>query len=183
MNDKAEKVYGEAFFELCMEECSDKAGDILAELEALDGIFSDNAELVKLMGTPTIPTAEKVQLVKDIVTSGGISELCGNLLCVLAERSRFDCFNGIVKRFRSMYNEHFKIAEILVTTSSPLTEKQRADVEKKMSEVTGKKISIKEKIDESIIGGIIIDYGTTRYDGSVRTRLNALAGDLSSIID
>ena len=39
MNDKAEKVYGEAFFELCMEECPDKASDIFEELSALDGVF------------------------------------------------------------------------------------------------------------------------------------------------
>ena len=42
MNDKAEKVYGEAFFELCMEECPDKASDIFEELSALDGVFADS---------------------------------------------------------------------------------------------------------------------------------------------
>lgn len=182
MNDKAEKVYGQAFFELTLEEASDKAKDVLEELTALEGIFAENPELTKLMGTPTIPVKEKVELVKEIISTGGISELSGNLLCVLAERGRFDCFGGIVRQFREMYNEHFKIAEIIVTTPSALSEATKEKIVKKMAEVTGKTVSIREKVDPTIIGGIIIDHGSTRYDGSVKTRLNALKNELGSVI-
>ena len=51
-----------------------------------------------------------------------------------------------------------------------------------MSEVTGKTVSIKEKVDPSIIGGVVIDYGSTRYDGSIRTRLNELKKELGGVI-
>ena len=182
MNDKAEKVYGEAFFELCLEECSGKLPDILAELEALDAVFAADPDIVKLMSLPTIPVDEKIQLVKDIISTGNVSELCGNLLCVLAERGRFGCFGGIVKSFRTLYNEHFKVAEIVVTTSKPLTAEMATKIKAKMSEVTGKTVSIKEVIDPAIIGGIIIDHGSTRYDGSVKSRLNALKNELGSIM-
>ena len=33
-----------------------------------------------------------------------------------------------------------------------------------------------------IIGGIIIDYGSKRYDGSVKARLSALRDELGSVI-
>ena len=182
MNDKAEKVYGEAFFELCMEECPDKAEDIYGELSALDRVFADNPEFVKLMGTPTVSAEEKAEFIKEIIGSGNVSELCGNLLCVLAERGRFGCFAGIVKNFRARYNEHFKIAEITVTTNTPLSDALKEQIIAKMSKVTGKKISVREKVDPNIIGGIVIDYGSTRYDGSVRARLNALRQELGSVI-
>ncbi|MDE7229912.1 MAG: F0F1 ATP synthase subunit delta, partial [Oscillospiraceae bacterium] len=32
------------------------------------------------------------------------------------------------------------------------------------------------------IGGIVIDYGSRRYDGSVKARLNALKNELGSVI-
>ena len=182
MNDKAEKVYGEAFFELCMEQCPENAADILEELEALDGVFAENPEFIKLLGTPTVPVAEKAALTKEIIEAGGISELCGNLLCVLAERGRMSCFGGIVRNFHALYNEHFRIAEITVTVKAPLTERLKADIAAKMGEVTGKTISVKERIDPDIIGGIIIDYGSERFDGSVKARLGALKSELSSVI-
>ena len=91
------------------------------------------------------------------------------------------CFSGIVKNFRALYNEHFRIAEITVTASAPLSESVREKIAAKMSEVTGKTVSIKEKVP-SIIGGVVIDYGSTRYDGSVRTRLNELKKELGGVI-
>ena len=182
MNDKAEKVYSEAFFELCVEECPDKLKGIAEELSALETIFGENPELSKIMGTPTISAEEKLSLIKDIISSGGISEYTGNLLCLLAEKGRFGCFEGIVRCFRAKYNEHFKIAEIVVTTSTPLSEDMRAKIAARMSEVTGKTVTLREKLDPDIIGGIVIDYGSTRYDGSVRARLNAIKNELGSVI-
>ena len=52
----------------------------------------------------------------------------------------------------------------------------------KMSKVIGKTVSLNEKVDEKLIGGIVIDYGSKRYDGSVKSRLDALKGELGSVI-
>lgn len=182
MNDKAEKVYGEAFFELCAEEAPDKLEVFLGELTALEKIFDENPEFIKIMDTPTIPVQEKTDFAAEIAKQGNVSELCANLMGVLAERGRFSCFDGITRTFREMYNDRFKIAEITVTSSAPLSEKLRGEIKDRMAKATGRSITIKEKLDPSIIGGVIIDYGTTRYDGSVRARLNALKNELSGVI-
>ena len=92
------------------------------------------------------------------------------------------CFPGIEKTFRSLYNDKFKLAEITVTTSAPLSDSLRAKIAEKMSEVIGKKVTLREKVDERLIGGVVIDYESRRYDGSVKSRLDALKGELSSVI-
>ncbi len=182
MNDKAEKVYGEAFFELCEEQGDAVMKDILEELTALDGIFKENPEFVKLMSTPTVAVEEKISMVEEMSKSGGISELTTNLLCLLAEKSRFGCFSGIIKYFRAEFNERFKLADITVTSAQPLTDALREQIAAKMSQIIGKKVTIIEKVDENLIGGVVIDYGSRRYDGSVKSRLNALKNELASII-
>ena len=182
MNDKAEKVYGEAFFSLCSEENPDGLSDTLSELSELSKVFSENPEFIKLMGTPTVSLEEKLSLCSDIIKAGNVSELCGNLLYLLAEKNRMNCFSGIEKTFRSLYNDKFKLAEITVTTSAPLSDNMREKIAKKMSEVIGKKVTLVEKVDKKLIGGVIIDYESRRYDGSVKSRLDALKGELSSVI-
>lgn len=182
MNDKAEKVYGEAFFELCEEQGDAVMKDILEELTALDGIFKENPEFVKLMSTPTVAVEEKISMVEEMSKSGGISELSTNLLCLLAEKNRFGCFSGIIKYYRAEFNERFKLADITVTSAQPLTDALREQIAAKMSQIIGKKVTIIEKVDENLIGGVIIDYGSRRYDGSVKSRLNALKNELASII-
>lgn len=182
MNDKAEKVYGEAFFELCEEQGDAVMKDILEELTALDGIFKENPEFVKLMSTPTVAVEEKISMVEEMSKSGGISALTTNLLCLLAEKNRFGCFSGIIKYFRAEFNERFKLADITVTSAQPLTDALREQIAARMSQIIGKTVTITEKVDENLIGGVIIDYGSRRYDGSVKSRLSALKNELASII-
>lgn len=182
MNDKAEKIYGDAFFSLCREQNPAGLKDVLGELTELEKIFSENPGFTKLMSTPTVSLDEKLSLLGEIIKAGNLSELCGNLLCVLCEKHRMNCFSGIVKYFRELYNDEFKIAEITVTTSDPLSDATRQKIAEKMSKVIGKTVSIKEKVDKKLIGGIVIDYGSRRYDGSVRSRLDALKGELGSVI-
>lgn len=182
MNDNACKVYGDAFFSLCCEENESALKDTLSEITELAKIFSENPEFVKLMSAPTVSIEEKLALVHEISKSGGISELSENLLCVLTEKGRMSCFSGIVKRFRELYNDKFKLAEITVTSSKPLSDEMKSKIAKKMSEIIGKTVTINERVDASIVGGVIIDYGSRRYDGSVKARLNALSKELGSVI-
>ncbi|MCH5208661.1 MAG: ATP synthase F1 subunit delta [Oscillospiraceae bacterium] len=182
MNDKAEKVYGEAFFSLCSEEDPNGLSDTLSELSELSKLFSANPEFIKLMGTPTVSVEEKLTLCGDIIKAGKVSKLCGNLMCLLVEKNRMSCFAGIEKTFRGLYNDKFKLAEITVTSSAPLSESIKDKIVKKMSDVIGKKVTLIEKVDEKLIGGVVIDYESRRYDGSVRSRLDALKGELSSVI-
>lgn len=182
MNDNACKVYGDAFFSLCCEENESKLKDYLEELTGLNAVFSENPEFIKLMGTPTVPLDEKKELIAEIAKAGNISELTKNFLGVLTEKGRMNCFGGIVKRFRELYNDKFKLAEITVTTSAPLSAEMKSKITEKMSKIIGKTVTLIERQDKSIIGGIIIDYGSRRYDGSVKARLNELSKELGSVI-
>lgn len=182
MNDNACKVYSDAFFSLCCEEDEGGLKDKLSELTELNKIFSENPEFIKLMATPTVSLEEKLSIIAELTKSGGISFLTGNLLCVLTEKGRMSCFGGITKRFRELYNDKMKLAEITVTASAPLSEKVKNDIAQKMSKVIGKTVTINERLDKTIIGGIIIDYGSRRYDGSVKAKLNELSKELGSII-
>lgn len=182
MNDNACKVYGDAFFSLCCEENESGLKNCLEEITELSKVFSENPEFIKLMGTPTVSLEEKLSLVDEIVKSGKVSELTGNLLCVLTEKGRMNCFAGIVKRFRELYNDKFKLAEITVTTSAPLSDEMKSKIAEKMSKIIGKSVTINERIDKGIIGGIIIDHGSRRYDGSIKARLNELTKELGSVI-
>ena len=182
MNDNACKVYGDAFFSLCCEENEGGLSDTLEELTELSKLFSENPEFIKLMGTPTVPLEEKLALIEEMSEKGGVSALTRNLLCVLAQKGRMNCFGGIVKHFRELYNDKMKLAEITVTASIPLSDEMKRKISDKMSKIIGKTVTINERLDKSIIGGIIIDYGSRRYDGSVKARLSELSKELGSVI-
>jgi F-type H+-transporting ATPase subunit delta len=185
-----EKTYADALFSLLADDCeqnsekdSGKAvfDSVLAQLESIRDIISGTPEFIKLLNTPTVSGEEKLQLV-DTVFGGRTSDYVGNFMRLLTIKKRMSYFTKIYAAFRESYNERFGIADITVTSSIPLTEPMRKKITERMSQITGKTVSVTEKVDKSIIGGIMIDYGNTRLDGSVKTRLAELKKDLSGII-
>lgn len=181
MTGIVEKNYGDALFELILEENSDMLKTVQEELSSVYSIISEVPEFIKLSKTPTVSAKEKMSIITDAF-KGRVSDYTYHFLMVIAENGRLDYFGKIYRYFVSRCNEKLGIAEITVVTTSPLSEEQKAKIKLKMTQVTGKTITIKEEIDPSIIGGIVIKYGSRSFDGSVKARLDALKADIGSVI-
>lgn len=180
MTGTVEKNYSLALFDAVNEEGEDLAA-ARAELNSVIGVVKDTDGFVKLMSTPTVSTEEKLSVIKEAF-DGKLSRCVYNFLCVVTEGRRWDRFEKIAACFSELCNERLGIAEITVTTAFPLTSAQREQVKKKMSEVIGKKVLMSEKVDKAIMGGIVVDYGDTRMDGSVKTRLEGLRDSFAQLI-
>jgi F-type H+-transporting ATPase subunit delta len=176
-----EKTYGDALFELILEDTPAKLSDAKAELTAVSSIISDIPELIKLSKTPTVEKEEKIGIIESAF-KGKLSEYIYNFLMVLTDAGRLEYFGKITDYFGQRCNEYLGIAEITVVTCEPLTAKAKADLSAKMEKMLGKKIEMKEELDPSIIGGIVVKNGNTTLDGSVRARLRALRTDIGSVI-
>ena len=176
-----EKTYGDALFELILEETPGKLSEAKAELAAVNSVIKDVPELVKLSKTPTVEKGEKLELIESAF-KGKLSEYIYNFLMVLTEAGRLEYFGKVTEYFGERCNEHLGIAEITVVTCQPLTDSAKKELSAKMEKLLGKKIEMKEELDPSIIGGIVVKNGNTTLDGSVKARLRALRTDIGSVI-
>ena len=181
MTGLVEKNYAEALFQVISEEQEDKLKDTLSELKAVKTVLDGCPDFIKLANTPTVEMSDKLSIIKDAF-EGKVSQYVYNFIRVLCEAERLDRFDGILTCFTALYNEKLGIADIVVTTSVPLNDALREKIVKRMEQVTGKKISMTEKVDKSIIGGIVVNYGDTMIDGSVKARLEALKTEISRIV-
>jgi F-type H+-transporting ATPase subunit delta len=67
-----------------------------------------------------------------------------------------------------------------VISARPLEEQERRDLEKQIGALTGGQVEAQFEQDSSLIGGAIVQVGSTVYDGSVRGRLDRLREELIS---
>jgi F-type H+-transporting ATPase subunit delta len=178
-----EKTYADAFFSLLEEENAPQSefDAVLSQFNDVQSIIGDVPDFIKLLDTPTVSDAEKLSLIGDVF-SGKASPEVYNFLRLLAVNRRMDWFVQISRAFKLLYNQKFDIAEITVTSAMPLSDDLREKIVAKMTKITGKTVAIIEKVEKSLIGGVMIDYGNTRYDGTVKTRLSELKKDISGII-
>jgi len=113
---------------------------------------------------------------------GRVCETVFNFMNVLCDNGRFKYFNAVASEFKEMYNEKNGILEVCATTTMPLSENLREKLISKLEKVSGKKIQLVEKIDASIMGGIVLDYNNTQINASVKKRLDDMRQQIDSII-
>ncbi|MCL1831338.1 MAG: ATP synthase F1 subunit delta [Oscillospiraceae bacterium] len=185
-----EKTYADAFFSLLESENPDIVSGraafdtAMTQLKCVGESFDQTPDLLKLMNTPTISDAEKLGIL-DAAVGGKVTDYVHNFLRVLAVKRRMSYYSRIVKAFSEQYNQRFDIAEITVTSAMPIDAATQSRIGAKMANITGKPVEnivITTKVDKSLIGGVMVDHGNTRLDGSVKTRLAELGKDIAGTI-
>ena len=61
-----------------------------------------------------------------------------------------------------------------MTTAVPLDDEQRARMVEKLSKMTDKLVVLNEKVDESLIGGVLLEMNGQRYDNTLKNRLKSI---------
>ncbi|MBP5305956.1 MAG: ATP synthase F1 subunit delta [Lachnospiraceae bacterium] len=173
------KTYGDALFELALEE--DRIDDYVAEVEAMLEIFRDNPELSKLLNHPKISKEEKITVVGQIFEGRISKELLG-LINMIVEKDRNNAMEDIFSYFIDRVKEYKNIGVAKVTSAIELSDAQKSQVEKRLLETTGYvKFEISYDVDKDLIGGMVIRIGDRVVDSSIRTRLYELTKELNKI--
>lgn len=61
--------------------------------------------------------------------------------------------------------------DAVVTSAVPLTAEQAARMRRLLARALGREARVKTRVDEQLIGGMIVSVGATRIDTSIRGRL------------
>ena len=167
---EAARVYAEALFDVAKEKGKlDAVRDELAQFaEAVDG----DRELQVFFFSPYFSSAEKSAGLRRAV-SGADPELL-NFLELLIEKGRMPEVFRIRRELDELWKHENKRIDVTVTSAVPL---DRAVVEKVGEEIerqTGQKVELASRVDDEILGGIVLQVGNKVLDASIRARLEKL---------
>lgn len=181
MANSVENVYSQALFQLCDEQ--DTLDSTYEQLQQVTDIVFDGKqkEFVELLCSPLIPFADKQKVLVEVFGKS-VSEIVLDFLCVVTQKGRFGVLPAITQEFKNMYYDKKNILEVTATTVRPLSEALRQKLVEKLQSVSGKSIILREKQDKSLIGGIVLRYGNTQIDSSVKTKLDRLKLQIDSAI-
>lgn len=173
------KTYGEALFELSVEE--NKTSLFLEEVSNLLKVARENQEFGQFMNHPKIPKEEKLTVMENIFRDRMDKELLGFLVTIV-EKDRYAQIEEILEYVIDSIKEYLKIGVAYVTTAIPLQENEKKDIEAKLLATTRyETLECHYKVDEMLIGGMIIRMGDRVVDSSIRTKLGSLERELMAI--
>merc|ERR1712193_497695 len=99
-------------------------------------------------------------LLKSDAKLAGFYAFSTNFLCLLVDKQRIDGVTDICDSFENIYCEVTDTEVATVTSAAALDNDQQFEIAKKLQKLTGaKNIKLKPKVDDSLISGIIIQYG------------------------
>lgn len=169
-------VYANALFSLAKEEGDSVLQETRADLRELAVLFSLYPDLTRLLSLPTISADEKRGIAEKIFGKEGLAV---RLLFLLIDHARVPYVGEIADVFDREMMIWQDTVQVSVTTAVPLSEAQLERLEHAMHAKLGKTIRITEHVDRSILGGVVVQYGDTRIDNSLKYRLDALKERLS----
>lgn len=179
MSALIEKIYSNALFEITQEAGS--SDNTLNELSSLGNVFSQNSDLIKLLSAPTLNALEKQKIVSDIFKDK-ISDTTFNFINVIVEKNRISYIDKIIESYKQLYNDYNGILEITAITSTQMSDTLKKRLVDKLESVSSKKITLVEKVDKDILGGIVLNYGNTQIDGSLKSKLDNLRYQIDATI-
>ena len=175
------KTYGEALFEIAMENGGAKMDGLLAEVGQVGAILKQNPEFDKLMMHPGVPKQDKVTAMENVFKGRVSNELTG-LMEIVIQKERYSELQEIFAYFITRVKEARGIGVAHITSVVPLTKEQQAATVAKLLETTKyKSIEADFKEDAALIGGMVIRINDRVVDSSVRAKLDDLTRQLLQI--
>jgi len=176
IRDPAAKRYAEAAYLVATEEGNEAA--CLDGLTLMAGLFGD-PQAQAFLENSRVPAEGKAQLVEKGLT--GVDPLVLNLARLLLRRRKTSLAPQIRDAFQELTDEARGIRHATVTSAVPLSPDDLRAVTDKVGQMTGGRVEVQTRVDESILGGLVVRIGDRLIDGSTRSRLLALKRQLEGV--
>ena len=167
---RAASRYAKALLSLAIDEKETKA--VNKDMKLIAEVIQENENLANVLQSPVVRSSDKKAVLSKIFKKQ--HKITSNLVDTLMTNKRI----ALIGHVASKYNEFFDAMKdeqvAKVTTATPLDKDLEKKVLKKVKELTGKKATIENIIDEAIIGGFILRINDLQYDASVANQLNTL---------
>ena len=139
------------------------------QFELLLKLYRGNAELRDALSDPAFTQEQRNELVKGVFQ--GFDPMVVSVVAVMAERGNLGELPQGVSAYRSISEENMGVCVVDVTTVVELDDELRQLICEKLSADLGKDVVLREHIDKSILGGIIMSTQGKRIDASVASQL------------
>lgn len=140
--------------------------------------IQDNKELSTFIENPTIKVEVKNNALLEVFK--GANPVSKSLFQLLLTNKRFEILQNIASQYNKLFDEANNVEVATVTTAIAITPELESQVLAKVATLSTKKVSIKNIVDPTIIGGFILRIGDKQYNASVANRLQVLKRELSN---
>lgn len=159
----------------------EKMDALLSEVQTLQQILLENADLLSLLNHPEVSKIEKLDLLKNIFSGRASDEILG-FLNIIVEKDRQKDIPKIFEYFVDKAKEYKGIGKVKVVSATELSARQKEKLTKRLLETTKyTSFEVDYQVDPSVLGGLIIRIEDRVLDSSLKTQIEKLSKGLSKL--
>ncbi len=153
---------------------------------AIDAWSRELAMLAAVAAQPAILEVIDSPAVTSLQKSNTLARVCGDdisregkqFVQVLARNKRLHLLSEISSQFEALRAQEQASLEVEVISAYPLDDAEQKRLIETLGRRFEREIRLTSRVDESLLGGVVIRAGDTVIDGSVRGKLEKLSESL-----
>jgi len=171
-SDTSASRYSLALYELA--EDSNLIPQTEANSIAFLNLLSKNKDFNNLIKDPTLNRSILLNIVKAISTNFKLENLFKNFLTFLIAKRRFFYVEKILKSFNEICSEKRGELKAVIKSAKELTQNEIDKITEELSNNFKSKIKLNYNYDQSLIGGLVVQVGSTMIDTSIKKKLQQI---------
>lgn len=174
--------YAKSLFFLAKEK--NKLEIIKKDVLLISNTLTTISDLGRLLEHPVIKPSEKIKAIGELFKEQ-IDTITISFLELIIQHKREIYLQRILRNFIDFYKKNQQIQSVLLTTAYELDKEETEKISEAIENKLKSKIDLSIKVDESIVGGLILQINDKELNMSVlrqlsRFKSNLLEYDLSS---
>jgi F-type H+-transporting ATPase subunit delta len=178
MRRSGRKNYAKAIIEVGKEQ--NNVDSLVKNLETVEKKFSENKEIVGFLNDPQIDFEIKKTTIGKVFGES-LNRPAVNFLYILIKNKNLDGLGDILDEARGLIREERNILEVTAVSSTPISEDIQGKIRNVLRQKVNKEITIKNQVDESLIGGLVLKIGDLVIDGSIHGKIQRLKYKIKQI--
>ena len=171
MSDEKIQSYAQAI--LAVASAESNAAQIEDEIYRFSQVLQSSEELKSTLSDASIPSTRRQQIVEDLL-DGQATRTTVALISMIVAAGMGSDIKAIADRVVGLGAESRDKAVAEVYSVVDLSSDQQQRLAAALKSATGKDVEMKVIIDESVMGGLLVQIEDEVIDGTVRTRLKQL---------
>jgi ATP synthase F1 delta subunit len=167
---EAARVYAEALFEAGKDK--GKLDSLQSQLAQFVDVVDRNRDLQVFLFSPYLSSADKSEGLGRAI-SGAEPELM-NFLELLVEKHRMPEVFRIRREFDELWKKENRRLDVTVISAVELDQAVVDKIGQEVERQTGEAVELSSRVDDGILGGIVLQVGNMVLDASIRSRLEKL---------
>jgi F-type H+-transporting ATPase subunit delta len=127
-----------------------------------------------MVRSPVISSHDQEKALASVLDKAGVGVLTVNFFKLLAKNRRLFAASDIVRDFQSLAARARGEVRAEVTAATPLSDAQVANLKAALKSAVGKDVTLVQRVDPVILGGLIVKMGSRMVDSSLKTKLESM---------